>query len=43
MLALIYLAECKGLQEVADYWNVVIKMNDFRKKTFFKRIFKTLN
>ena len=27
MLALIYLAEAKGLQEVADYWMAVINMN----------------
>ena len=43
MLALIYLAECKGLNEVAEYWSCVIKMNDYRKKTFFQRIFKNLN
>ena len=33
----------KGLQEVADYWNAVIKMNEYRKKKFFERIFSTLN
>ena len=43
MLALIYLAELKGLQEVADYWNAVISMNDYRKRKFFERIFETLN
>ena len=35
MLALIYLAEMKGLQEVADYWQAVISMNDYRKRKFF--------
>lgn len=43
MLALIYLAESKGLHEVANYWNSVIEMNDYRKKTFFQRVFKELN
>ena len=43
MLALIYLAELKGLHEVADYWMSVIEMNNHRKKKFFQRIFKALN
>lgn len=43
ILALIYLAESKGLTEVADYWNAVIKMNDHRKKKFFQRVFVQLN
>lgn len=43
ILALIYLAECKGLDEVADYWNKVIEMNEFRKKNFFLRVYKALN
>jgi len=43
MLALIYLAEAKGLQEVADYWMAVINMNEYRKRKFFERIFETLN
>ncbi len=43
MLALIYLAEAKGLHEVANYWKAVIDMNDYRKKTFFQRVFKELN
>lgn len=43
MLALIYLAELKGLHEVADYWMTVIEMNNHRKKKFFQRIFKALN
>jgi UDPglucose 6-dehydrogenase len=42
-LALIYLAETKGLQEVADYWSAVINMNDYRKRIFCERIFETLN
>lgn len=43
MLALIYLAELKGLHEVSHYWMGVIEMNNFRKKNFFQRIFKALN
>jgi len=43
ILALIYLAECKGLTEVADYWSQVIEMNEFRKKKFFLRVYNELN
>ena len=43
ILALIYLAESKGLDEVAEYWNQVIEMNEFRKKNFFLRVYKALN
>jgi UDPglucose 6-dehydrogenase len=43
MLALIYLSECKGLHEVAKYWMAVIEMNNYRKKTFFQRVFQELN
>lgn len=43
ILALIYLAECKGLHEVASYWNAVIEMNNYRKKKFFQRVFHELN
>jgi UDPglucose 6-dehydrogenase len=43
ILALIYLAEIKGLTEVADYWNAVIELNEYRKKNFFLRVFNSLN
>lgn len=43
MLALIYLAECKGLHEVANYWMSVIEMNNYRKKKFFQRVFHELH
>ena len=43
ILALVYLAEAKGLTEVADYWLGVIKINDERKKSFFRRIYRELN
>jgi UDPglucose 6-dehydrogenase len=39
LLTVIYLAECKGLKEVAKYWRMVLEMNNYRKKTFFQRIF----
>lgn len=43
ILALIYLAERKGLTEVANYWNAVIEINEYRKKNFFLRVFQSLN
>jgi UDPglucose 6-dehydrogenase len=43
ILALIYLAEMKGLTEVANYWDAVIQINEFRKKNFFLRVFQSLN
>ena len=43
ILALIYLAECKGLHEVSRYWMSVIEMNDFRKKKFFQIVFHELH
>ena len=32
ILNLAYMCEHFGLQEVADYWNSVIEMNDYQKK-----------
>lgn len=43
ILALIYLAEMKGLTEVANYWDAVIQINQYRKKNFFLRVFQSLN
>ena len=43
ILALVYLAELKGLTEVANYWNAVISMNNHRKKMFFRRVYNQLN
>jgi len=43
LLTVIYLAECKGLKEVAQYWRMVLEMNTYRKRTFFQRIFKELH
>ena len=43
ILALIYLAEMRGLVEVAAYWDAVIQLNEYRKKNFFLRVFQSLN
>ena len=37
-----YIAKSYGLNEVADYWEQVIIMNDHQKKRFAKNIIKTL-
>lgn len=43
LLTIIYLAECKGLKDVARYWRMVLEMNNYRKRTFFQRIFHELH
>merc|ERR1712151_1438937 len=42
ILNLVYICEQFGLQEVADYWQQVVDMNDYQKKTFTQRIIHTL-
>ena len=42
ILNLVYIAKSFGLQEVADYWQQVIIMNDHQKKRFATNIVKTL-
>ena len=42
VLNLVYLCEHYGLTEVAEYWEQVIKMNDYQRKRFVKRIVTTL-
>ncbi len=42
ILNLVYLCEHFGLQEVADYWRQVVKMNDYQKRRFSRRIVQTL-
>jgi UDPglucose 6-dehydrogenase len=42
ILNLVYIASSYGLQEVADYWEQVIIMNDHQKKRFAQKIVKTL-
>ena len=42
ILNLVYIARSYGLNEVADYWEQVIIMNDHQKRRFAQRIVKTL-
>jgi len=42
ILNLVYICESYGLKEVADYWQQVVDMNEYQKKTFTNRIIKTL-
>jgi UDPglucose 6-dehydrogenase len=42
ILNLVYIAKSYGLNEVADYWEQVIIMNDHQKRRFAKKIIKTL-
>lgn len=42
ILNLVYLCEYFGLPEAAEYWEQVVKMNDFQKRRFVNRIVRTL-
>ena len=42
ILNLVYISKSLGLQEVADYWEQVIIMNDYQRERFTKKIVKTL-
>lgn len=42
ILNLVYIAKSYGLNEVADYWEQVIIMNDHQKRRFARNIVKTL-
>jgi UDPglucose 6-dehydrogenase len=42
ILNLVYIAQSYGLQEVADYWEQVIVINDHQKRRFANNIIKTL-
>ncbi|WP_442844788.1 nucleotide sugar dehydrogenase [Leeuwenhoekiella sp. H156] len=42
ILNLVYIAKSFGLQEVADYWEQVIIMNDHQKRRFAENIVRTL-
>jgi UDPglucose 6-dehydrogenase len=42
ILNLVYIAKSYGLNEVADYWEQVIIMNDHQKRRFSDNIVKTL-
>ncbi|KAK4366606.1 hypothetical protein RND71_014486 [Anisodus tanguticus] len=38
ILNVVYICECNGLPEVAEYWKQVIKINDYQKIRFVNRI-----
>jgi UDPglucose 6-dehydrogenase len=42
ILNLVYIAKSYGLNEVADYWEQIIIMNDHQKKRFSNKIIQTL-
>ena len=42
ILNLVYIAKTYGLNEVADYWEQVVIMNDHQKRRFARNIIKTL-
>ncbi len=43
ILNLVYLCRYYKLEEVAEYWIQVLKINDFQKNRFYKRVIKELN
>nr|XP_023928419.1 UDP-glucose 6-dehydrogenase 1-like [Quercus suber]XP_023928420.1 UDP-glucose 6-dehydrogenase 1-like [Quercus suber]XP_023928421.1 UDP-glucose 6-dehydrogenase 1-like [Quercus suber]POE90867.1 udp-glucose 6-dehydrogenase 1 [Quercus suber] len=42
ILNLVYICECNGLPEVANYWKQVIKVNDYQKKRFVNRVVSSM-
>jgi len=42
ILNLVYLCESFGLQEVADYWNQVVILNDYQKKRFATKMISSM-
>ncbi|TAJ11274.1 nucleotide sugar dehydrogenase [Marinilabiliaceae bacterium JC017] len=42
ILNLVYIARSYGLEEVADYWQQVIILNDYQKRRFAEKIVKNL-
>ena len=42
ILNLVYIAKSLGLHEVSEYWNQVIKINDYQKKRFAFKIINSL-
>ncbi|KAI5856742.1 nucleotide sugar dehydrogenase [Durotheca rogersii] len=43
ILSLVYLAESLDLDEVGEYWRQVVKMNEYQRDRFAKRVIKCLN
>lgn len=42
ILNLVYICECNGLHEVANYWKQVIKINDYQKNRFVNRVVSSM-
>ncbi|KAL1373222.1 hypothetical protein HN51_003212 [Arachis hypogaea] len=42
ILNLVYICECNGLVEVANYWKQVIKVNDYQKSRFVQRVVSSM-
>ena len=42
ILNLVYLSKYYGLEEVAEYWHQVIKINDYQKNRFAKKVIDDL-
>lgn len=42
ILNLVYICECSGLHEVANYWKQVIKINDYQKNRFVNRVVSSM-
>ncbi len=43
ILNLVYISKYYGLHEVADYWHSVVKINEYQKNRFSRKIIKELN
>lgn len=43
ILSLVYLADSLGLEEVAEYWQQVVTINEFQRSRFVRRVIKCLN
>ncbi|KAI1801807.1 nucleotide sugar dehydrogenase [Daldinia bambusicola] len=43
ILSLVYLAESLGLREVGEYWRQVVKMNEYQRDRFSRRVIQRLN
>uniref|UniRef100_A0A0E0D3M9 UDP-glucose 6-dehydrogenase n=1 Tax=Oryza meridionalis TaxID=40149 RepID=A0A0E0D3M9_9ORYZ len=42
ILNLVYICECYGLPEVANYWRQVIRINDYQKSRFVNRVVSSM-
>lgn len=42
ILNLVYICKSYGLNEVADYWEMVVKMNEYQTRRFVRRIVKEM-